>query len=62
MHKNTEGVVNTLLLKAGVRGTKRTCDAAAWNVNLRDMRFGIFQYYLTFDRALRFKNLWISSV
>ena len=38
-----EGVLNTLLLKAGVRCSKGTLDAATLNVNLCDMRFEIFQ-------------------
>ena len=40
-----EGVLNTPLLKAGVRCTKRTLDVATWIVSLRDMRFEIFQPY-----------------
>ena len=41
------GVLNTPLLKnkARARCAKRTLDAAASNINLRDMRFEIFQGY-----------------
>ena len=38
------GVLNTSLMKAVLSCTKRTLDAATWNVNLRYMRFGIFQW------------------
>ena len=68
IHKSTlsymfEGVLNTPLLNAGVRCTKRTLDAIAWNVNLRDMRFDISMILVNvWPRNLRFKNLWISSV
>ena len=40
-----ERVLNTPLLKAGVRCTKRTFNTAAWNVNLRDMHLEIIQWY-----------------
>ena len=36
-----EEVLNTPLLKAGVRCAKRPLDTATWSVNLRDIRFEI---------------------